>query len=352
MQRNQSIIRFGKTSELLSLIPIEKAIFVTSETLYGQALEMLSSSSLDAKEGLCWIKVPDGEACKNFSVLETVCRQMIDLDANPDTVLVAIGGGSLSDLVGLAAHLWMRGIDIALVPTTLLAMIDASIGGKNAIDIGPTKNLIGSFHIPRLILCDVGWLETLPSRDLLSGMAEAIKHAVIDSEEHFRFLEGIANSEESLTEINAELWEELVQRSQQVKIRYVDADPYDNYLRHALNYGHTFGHAIELITEIPHGFAVATGIGMANDLAVSRGALDPNIAARINSLLHSIGLPANVAEVSAIAGCNIRPAAIYDLIRADKKRRGESIDLALLRNIGDIRIEPVALQYIAEFLGA
>ncbi len=330
MQRNQSIIRFGKTSE--------------------QALEMLSSSSLDAKEGLCWIKVPDGEACKNFSVLETVCRQMIDLDANPDTVLVAIGGGSLSDLVGLAAHLWMRGIDIALVPTTLLAMIDASIGGKNAIDIGP--NLIGSFHIPRLILCDVGWLETLPSRDLLSGMAEAIKHAVIDSEEHFRFLEGIANSEESLTEINAELWEELVQRSQQVKIRYVDADPYDSYLRHALNYGHTFGHAIELITEIPHGFAVATGIGMANDLAVSRGALDPDIAARINSLLHSIGLPANVAEVSAIAGCNIRPAAIYDLIRADKKRRGESIDLALLRNIGDVRIEPVALQYIAEFLGA
>ena len=350
MQRNPSMIRFGKTSELFSLIPPKKAIIVTSETLYRQALEMFSYSGLNAKEELRWIRVPDGEACKSFSVLETVCRNMIDFDANPDTVLVAIGGGSLSDLVGLTAHLWMRGIELVLVPTTLLAMIDASIGGKNAIDIGTTKNLIGSFHLPRLILCDVSWLETLPLKNLLSGMAEAIKHAAIDSEEHFRFLEGIANSEKPLTEIQAEVWEELVQRSQQVKIRYVDADPYDNYLRHALNYGHTFGHAIELITEIPHGFAVATGIGMANALAVSRGVLDPDIAVRIDLLLHNLGLPANVEEASAIAGCNISPSTICDLIRADKKRRGESIDFALLHKIGDVRIEPIAIQYIAEFL--
>ncbi len=352
MQRNQSIIRFGKTSELFSLIPSEKAIFVTTETLYRQSLEMFSESGLNAKEELHWIRVPDGEACKNFSVLENICRYMIDFDANPDTILVAIGGGSLSDLVGLAAHLWMRGIELVLVPTTLLAMIDASIGGKNAIDIGTTKNLIGSFHLPNLILCDVRWLETLPSRNLLSGMAEAIKHAAIDSEEHFLFLEEIANSGKSLTQIQAELWEELVRRSQQVKIRYVDADPYDNHLRHALNYGHTFGHAIELITGIPHGFAVATGIGMASALAVSLGVLDPDIAARIDLLLRNLGLPTNIKEASAIAGYNISPSTICDLIRADKKRRGESIDFALLSKIGNVRIEPIEIKYVAEFINA
>jgi len=346
MQRNHTDIRFGTLAELQKLIPPEKAVFVTSETLREKASRMLPS----AYERARWIEVPDGESCKTFSVLESVYHALLNFDAGPDTVLVAIGGGSVSDLAGFAAHTWMRGIGLIIVPTTLLAMIDASIGGKNAIDIGYAKNVVGSFHLPTSIICDVSWLPSLSEKDLASGIAEAIKHAVLDGEEHIRFFEQIAGMHLPLAGLGSRTFEELIQRSQAVKLRYVKADPYDLRARHALNYGHTFGHAIELLTGLPHGYAVAAGMGAANALAVSRKELDTSTMERITSLLSHFGLPSNIPQAFAMANREMDRSALLELIRSDKKRRGNHMDFALPHGIGDVRIETIPLDELAAVL--
>ncbi len=346
MQTTHSIIRFGSLSEFRELLSPERVVFITSSALREKASEKLPME----RESGRWIEVPDGESCKTFLVLESVYHALLNFDAGPDTVLVAIGGGSVSDLAGFAAHTWKRGIGLILVPTTLLAMIDASIGGKNAIDIGYAKNAVGSFHLPTSIICDVGWLPSLPEKDLASGMAEAIKHAVLDSEEHVQFFEQLAETRIPLAELGGKTFEDLIRRSQAVKLRYVNADLYDSHERHALNYGHTFGHAIELLTGLPHGFAVAAGMGAANTLAVSRGTLDPVTQGRIGSLLRHFGLPAGIQEAFGMAGRTMDRRALLELIRADKKRRGNYMDFVLPHGIGDVRIEAIPVDELAEVL--
>ncbi len=343
MQANTSAIHFGRLSEYWELMPPEKSIFITSTTLRQRASERLPIESAGAR----WIEVPDGESCKRLQVLESVYHALLRFDAAPDTVLVAIGGGSVSDLAGFAAHTWMRGIELIIVPTTLLSMIDASVGGKNAIDIDCTKNVVGSFHFPTHIICEVNWLSSLSERELVSGMAEAIKHAVLDSEEHFRFFEQIADTHIPPAQLDDKTFEELIRRSQEVKLRYIKADPYDSRTRHALNYGHTFGHAIELLTGLQHGYAVAAGMGAANALAVFRHALAPVTMARIASLLRSFGLPSDIPEAFAMADRALEPEALLELIRADKKRRGKELDFAVPYGIGDVRIEAVSLDELA-----
>jgi 3-dehydroquinate synthase len=343
---HNSTIRFGSISGSLKLLPSERIVFITSSALREKASEKLP---LEIGSGR-WIEVPDGESCKTFSVLESVYYALLNFDAGSDTVLVAIGGGSVSDLAGFAAHTWKRGIELILVPTTLLAMIDASIGGKNAIDIGCAKNVVGSFHLPKDIICDVSWLRSLSERDLSSGMAEAVKHAVLDGEEHVRFFEQIAEAHSPLTELDGRTFEELVRLSQEVKLRYVKADPYDSKARHVLNYGHTFGHAIELLTGLPHGFAVAAGMGAANTLAVSRGALDPVTQGRIASLLRRFGLPAGIQEAFGMVDRALDRRALLELIRADKKRRGNKVDFVVPHGIGDVRVEAIPLDELAEAL--
>jgi len=248
-------IRFGHLATLFNDFLYndrDNLILLTSSVLRPKIDTLLSEDGI-TNFPFRWIEVPIGETCKSFSVIGDGLPAMSAFDANPDTVLVAIGGGSVSDLAGLVAHLWMRGIRLVIVPTTLLAMIDASIGGKNAIDLEQAKNVLGSFHTPELIFCDMRWLESLSPSDLYAGFAEAVKHAVIDGEEHLRFLETASTNGLTYYSLDISAWEDLVRRSQQVKLRYVRTDPFDRSVRHVLNYGHTFGHAIELLTGIPHG---------------------------------------------------------------------------------------------------
>jgi 3-dehydroquinate synthase len=357
MQTDRTEILFGPFSSLMEIVPVDKAIFITSRALRQRAEALLASSNAthaaaslkdmphaaQKESGLRWIEVPDGEPCKTFPVLESVYHALLNLDANRDTVLVAIGGGSVSDLAGFVAHTWMRGIRLVLAPTTLLAMIDASIGGKNAIDVGYAKNIVGSFHMPSHILCDVAWLRSLSPQDLASGMAEAIKHALLDSEDHVEFLERIAMSGKALPELEAGAFKELVQRSQQVKLRYVQADFLDAHARHVLNYGHTFGHAIELLTGLPHGFAVSAGMTAANRFAVQRGALSLAAAERIERLLARFGLPTSMQAAFNLADRPIDKKALFELMRADKKRRSDIVDFVMPHAIGDLRIEEVTL---------
>lgn len=364
MQINRTEILFTPFSSLMEIVPLDKAVFITSHALRQRAEALLARNTTTQtassrenmpdqskrESGLRWIEVPDGELCKTFSVLESIYQELLHLDASRDTVLVAIGGGSVSDLVGFVAHTWMRGIRLVLVPTTLLAMIDASIGGKNAIDVGYAKNVVGSFHMPSHILCDVAWLSSLSPKDLASGMAEAIKHALLDSEDHIEFLERIAMSGKALPELEASVFKELVQRSQQVKLRYVEADFLDAHARHVLNYGHTFGHAIELLTGLPHGFAVSAGMAAANRFAVQRGTLSLELAERIERLLARFGLPTSMRAAFNLANRSIDTQALFELMRADKKRRGDIVDFVMPYGIGDLRIEEITWPQLKEAL--
>ncbi|MCX7776376.1 MAG: 3-dehydroquinate synthase, partial [Spirochaetaceae bacterium] len=245
------------------------------------------------------IEVPDGEACKTLEVYASVCEAMLDAGADRATILVAVGGGSVSDLVGFVAHTWMRGIRLAVVPTTLLSMIDASLGGKNAMDFRGTKNLLGSLHFPELVLCDVDWIRSLPESALAAGMAEAIKHAVIDGEDHLEELRTLAMRAEryglgaaaGLALLASDILESCIRRSQEVKLRIVSSDPHDRETRHLLNFGHTVGHALELAAGIPHGHAVAVGMCMTLQMAVEDGVMDAAAAHDIITLIARFALP-------------------------------------------------------------
>ncbi len=354
MRQSSTVICFGPLSGIFGIVQPARAVFVTSHALQARAEAML----LESRDGapsltpsdLRWIKVSDGEDCKSFQSLEAICRALLALGADSETVLVAIGGGSVSDVAGLAAHLWNRGIRFITCPTTLLSMIDASIGGKNAINLGSAKNVIGSFQTPSEMFCDVRWLTTLPARDIASGLAEAVKHAVLDGEEHFHFFEKIAASGTAPKALDQATLEALIRRSLAVKERYVSADPHDTHERHALNYGHTFGHAIELLTGLPHGFAVAAGIGTVNALAQRRGSLSAQDAARISALLNAFGLPSRIDEACSMAGKAVSRRELLEMMKADKKRRGNAIHFAIPHGIGDVRIEPVSFRELEGFL--
>ncbi len=355
MLHASTAIRFGPLSDIFGIVPAARAVFVTSRSLRTRAeamlLEAQSGAPSPAPASLRWIEVADGESCKSFQNLEAVCRALLSLGADTETVLVAIGGGSVSDLAGLAAHIWNRGIRFITCPTTLLSMIDASIGGKNAIDLDSAKNVVGSFHTPSEMLCDVRWLATLPARDIASGFAEAIKHAVLDGEEHFSFFEKVAVSGIAPQDLDQATLEGLIRRSLAVKERYVRSDPRDAHERHALNYGHTFGHAIELLTGLPHGFAVAAGIGAVNALAERRGVLAHEDAVRIAGTLNAFGLPTSIDEACSLAGRTIGQDELLERMRADKKRRGDEIRFAMPHGIGDVRVEPVSFHELEKFLG-
>lgn len=354
MQTPSTDIRFERLSDIFGFLPPHRAVFITSCALRSRAEAMLLESCGRlpevSREDIRWIEVPDGEACKSFSSLESICHSLLISGASPETVLVAIGGGSVSDVAGLAAHLWNRGIRFITVPTTLLSMIDASIGGKNAINLDSAKNVVGSFHTPSAMLCDIRWLASLPARDFSSGLAEAIKHSILDGEAHLRFFEDIATSGTRPQNLDAATLEELIRRSLAVKQHYIGADPLDAHQRHALNYGHTFGHAIELLTCLPHGYAVAAGIGAANALAVQRGSLDARDAARIASLLSAFGLPASIGEAFSSVGKSINSSVLLEQMKADKKRRGDAIDFAMPHGIGDIRVEAIPFSELASIL--
>jgi len=359
MRQASTLVHFAPLSDVFKIAPSARAVFVTSHALRSRAESMLreapGGAPSPAPASLRWIEVADGESCKSFQSLESVCRALLAAGADTETILVAIGGGSVSDLAGLAAHLWNRGIRFITCPTTLLSMIDASIGGKNAIDLGTAKNVVGSFHTPSDMICDVRWLSGLPGRDFASGLAEAVKHAVLDGEEHFAFFERVAASgNESGTApqaLDKATLEALIRRSLEVKERYVRADPHDSHERHALNYGHSFGHAIELLTGLPHGFAVAAGIGAVNALAVRRGSLAREDAARISALLGAFGLPAGIDEACSVAKKELGRRELLELLRADKKRRGDTIHFAMPHGIGDVRVEPVSFHELEDFLG-
>jgi 3-dehydroquinate synthase len=300
-------------------------LIVTNDTvgpLYRATLE----GSLAGKR-VRSIALPDGEQHKTMATLGRILDALVESRFNRDACVVALGGGVVGDLAGFAAACYQRGIDFVQVPTTLLAQVDSSVGGKTGVNHPGGKNLIGAFHQPRAVLSDLDTLRTLPPRELRAGLAEVIKYGLIDDVD---FLEWIERNVEALLALETEALAHAVRRSCEVKARIVASDEREQGVRALLNLGHTFGHAIEAAAgygEWLHGEAVAAGMVLACDLSQRLGWLDPQDVERVRQLVHRAGLPVAPPAIGA--------ARALDLMGMDKKVQQGRIRLVLLKRLGE-----------------
>lgn len=297
------------------------------------------------------IQVPAGEPAKTYSELLKLYTALAEMEADRSWTLLALGGGSTSDLAGFAAHTWMRGIRLLVAPTTLLAMTDASLGGKNGIDLDGYKNLVGSFHVPEKIYCDIDTLYSLDAGQFSSGMAEVIKHAILQGESTFTFLESLAEKSRGPFPANfpasidrADMLR-MVRESQAVKLNIVARDPKEKNERRLLNLGHTFGHAIEKMTGALHGHSIAVGLVAACEYAVRSALMDTDTAERIKRLLTVFGLPTSLEALGYQGGRKV----LSDAIRLDKKRGGSRMNFVVPRKIGLVEIHSVDIEILTNF---
>lgn len=279
------------------------------------------------------VVLPPGESSKSVANLEHLWRSGVRAGLDRDAVVFALGGGVVGDIAGFFAATYMRGIGLVQIPTSLLADVDSSVGGKVAVDLPEGKNLVGVFHQPKLVLADVGNLASLPPRELSCGLAEVIKYGVIMAPDFFQYL--LAHGDE-LNTFREPLYEEIVARCCRCKAAVVEEDERETGLRAILNYGHTFGHAVETLTGysgLNHGECVAIGMGMAADLAVQLDLCPSDLPEIQDALLRKAGLPTSLA-----AGFGLTASSILDAMYRDKKVRQGHLRLVLPTRIGHVEL--------------
>ena len=282
-----------------------------------------------------WITVPAGDQNKSIEWFMRVQDALIEHQLDRQSVIVAFGGGVIGDLAGFVASTYMRGIRWIQVPTTLLAQVDASVGGKTAINHSRGKNLIGSFHQPKLVLIDVETLDYLPEREVRCGLVEIIKHGVIMDESLFELVE---QNLSDLLSLKTDILIEAIAQSCRDKAWVVENDEKERNLRATLNYGHTFGHAIETLADYHqcrHGEAVAIGMNCAAQLSVNLELLQPTDLVRQNCLLQAVGLPLNLSDLSIDS---ISADDLLQTMHLDKKSSRGTLKLVLAQKIGQAKI--------------
>ena len=328
------LARAGETIAPLLTRPF--APIVTDETVAGLHLETLTRA-LEA-EGIrpLPIVLPAGEATKSFHHLEQLLGALMDAGVERTDMIIALGGGVIGDLAGFAAAILRRGVDFIQIPTTLLAQVDSSVGGKTAIDVPQGKNLVGAFHQPRLVLADTGVLTTLSDRELRAGYAEVAKYGLIDDADFFAWLE---TNGPALLAGDEALRAEAVKHSVAAKARVVAADEREGGQRALLNLGHTFGHALETAAgysgDLLHGEAVAAGMGIAFDVSVRMGLCPAEDATRAKAHLRACSLPAGLADLEQRNSLTIPDTdEIVRLMGQDKKVSQGRITFILARGIG------------------
>jgi len=305
------------------------ALFSDSDIMarHGQAVvESLRSSGFDISE----ILLPRGEQAKTLDVARQGWDRLLDAGCDRTSTVVALGGGAVGDLAGFVAATYMRGISFVQVPTTLLAQVDASIGGKTAIDHPRAKNLIGAFHQPRFVLVDPAVLVTLPEAEFRSGLAEVIKHGIVLDADYFADLEQCLPA---LLRRDLATLERVVGGSCRLKARVVERDEQEAELRHVLNYGHTIGHALEAVTgygRFTHGEAVSLGIVAEARVAARLGIAKAETTERQVRLLRAAGLP--------VSGLGVAPTIIIEALGRDKKARDGRVPFVFAPEIGAFRL--------------
>jgi len=308
--------------------PGRQAVIITDENVAPLYASKLAGPLADAGIKTNTITVATGESSKSMRVLQSIYDQLFDFNLERRDSIIALGGGVVGDLAGFVAATFKRGLNFVQVPTSLLAMVDSSIGGKTGINHPRGKNMIGAFYQPKLVFADTAVLATLPARQLGCGLAETVKHAVIRDAEFFYHLRENARN---ILNLQQELMVNLVLRNCQIKAAVVSADEQETALRGILNYGHTIGHTLETVKtahDYHHGEAVALGIVAANHLALRRNLIDADSQRKISQLLTAFNLPTSVNEKLPVD-------KLYHAMRQDKKVQAGKIKFVVPTAIGD-----------------
>ena len=334
----------GRPEAFSALRAGRHAVVVTNATvdpLYGDALV---GSLRQRFTNIERVVLADGEEHKDWSTLQHIFDALLGSGADRQTTLFALGGGVIGDMTGFAAACFMRGVPYVQVPTTLLAQVDSSVGGKTAINHPLGKNMIGAFYQPKLVVSDLDTLRTLPDRELIAGLAEVIKYGPIAD---IAFFEWIEAHLEALLERDPEALAFAVLHSCRLKARVVEQDERESGLRAILNFGHTFGHAIEAglgYGQWLHGEAVGCGMVMAADLSLRLGLISPASSLRIRSLVEKAGLPVRCPPLGA--------DRYLELMHLDKKAEGGDLRFVVLEALGRARLERVSERLVADVIDA
>jgi 3-dehydroquinate synthase len=322
----------GRADAIVPWLRGRQVMVVTNETVGPLYLERLHASLPGCRVDVC--TVPDGESYKTLATYEHVLDALMAHRHDRSTTIVALGGGVVGDIAGFVAATYQRGVDLVQVPTTLLAQVDSSVGGKTAVNHPRGKNMIGAFHQPRLVVADTSTLASLGLREYLSGIAEVVKYGVIRDRPFFERLEAQVGA---LRARDGAVLAEVVRRSCENKASVVAADERESGERATLNFGHTFGHAIEVLTDfaVLHGESVSIGMAMAADLSCRLGWIERADVARLSRLLAAFGLPTAPPP-------GLDPAEMRSVMSHDKKVQDGRIRLVLMRGIGRVEVTDAA----------
>lgn len=315
-------------AQLSKLVDKKNAVIITDENIVAAHPARFNG----------WKKIvlKAGEEYKVQATVDDIIRQLIQLEADRKTTLIGVGGGVVTDITGYVAAIYMRGIAAGFVPSSLLAMVDASIGGKNGIDAGVYKNMVGTIRQPSFLLYDVSLLQSLPLTEWQNGFAEIIKHASIRDAAMFKELE-----ERELTTFRRDrkLLSQLVERNAKIKIKVVQKDEFEKGDRKLLNYGHTLGHALENQYQLSHGHAVS--IGMAYAAEISKQLVGFRHKERLEKLILRYGLP---------VAAKFDKARVFEVLKMDKKRERKDISYILLKKIGQGVIQTIPLKKLEDII--
>ncbi|MGD9079500.1 MAG: 3-dehydroquinate synthase [Desulfobacterales bacterium] len=313
-----------RLANLQQYVPVEKPVVITDVNV-GQ-LYPLDSIARDV------ITIGTGEEIKTLDTVRDIYGQLISSGADRSAFMVGIGGGIVCDITGFVASTFLRGVRFGFAATTLLAQVDASVGGKNGVNFKGYKNMVGLFHQPEFVICDPEVLKTLPQKEISCGLAEIVKHAAIADADLFAYLE---KHSEDILALDHQAIEKMVRVSVRIKSSIVSRDETEKGERRLLNFGHTFGHAIEKVTAAAHGEAVSMGMVIASALSVKKGLLPAEEDQRLRTVLKNLNLPTRSEAPSQ---------KILDAITKDKKRAGDRIHFVLLNGIGNARVEQLSFK--------
>jgi 3-dehydroquinate synthase len=328
---HESLILLGEQIKNIRLYLPETKVFVISDekvmNYHGQHFSDFPAIILE-----------QGEKHKTLRSLEFITDRLIHESCDRSSFLLGVGGGIVCDITGFAASVYMRGIRFGFVSTTLLSQVDASVGGKNGVNFSGYKNILGVFNQPEFVICDPAVLKTLDKREFTGGIAEVVKAAAIRDADFFGFLE---EKMDLLAARNEEVLAEAISRSVKIKADFVKRDEREKGERRMLNFGHTFGHALEKHTGMPHGEAVSIGMALASELSVKLGILEKQESARIITLLKRAGLPVQSP---------VPPSVLAEVMTRDKKKEIDILHLVLLEKTGTAVNYPVKTNQLEELL--
>jgi 3-dehydroquinate synthase len=332
----------GLHSEIKRLGSFSSFGLVTDEVVRPLVAEPLQNQLRSNSIDTTLIALPAGESAKTMETVLDLCQQLLAQGFDRRSLLLAVGGGVVGDITGFAAAIYMRGISYIQVPTTLLAQVDSSLGGKTGVDLPSGKNLLGAFHQPRLVLSDIDVLTSLSFEDRRDGFAEVVKAALIEDPELFSILE---KEGADLLDTGNQLLETVIAKACEVKCRVVIRDEHESGLRRILNFGHTLGHALEAAANynISHGQAVAIGMGLAIRLSQQWAGLSEDSADRALDLIQKLGLPSDIPK-------NIDPETLLVPLEKDKKIQAGICHFVLLAEIGRAVIHPIPVEELRQNL--